>query len=169
MQIQKIHSIYIYHLFRSKDSKDSLLYCSSILLYSDTELSLIKSKKKIISSSASLTHTSITLKIPLYQVYSKSNSGLVTRGFTHLSASASWCFTHWIYFQNYHAEPKIKAALEVFIPLTLAEGRDNRDRKSPNVVYICPRFEVLKFVLKKTRGQVRKFTEGRGKGSTRNL
>lgn len=46
MQIQKIHSIYIYHLFRSKDSKDSLLYCSSILLYSDTELSLIKSKKK---------------------------------------------------------------------------------------------------------------------------
>lgn len=166
MQIQKIHSIYIYHLFRSKDSKDSLLYCSSILLYSDTELSLIKSKKKIISSSASLTHTSITLKIPLYQVYSKSvkqwpcYEGLY---------SESWCFTHWIYFHNYHAEPKIKAALEVFIPLTLAEGRDNRDRKSPNVVYICVQFEVLKFVLKKTRGQVRKFTEGRGKGSTRNL
>lgn len=165
MQIQKIHSIYIYHLFRSKDSKDSLLYCSSILLYSDTELSLIKSKKKnyfffcFLNSHIHYPEDSFIsglFKIKQWPCY----EGLY---------SESWCFTHWIYFQNYHAEPKIKAALEVFIPLTLAEGRDNRDRKSPNVVYICPRFEVLKFVLKKTRGQVRKFTEGRGKGSTRNL
>lgn len=96
-------------------------------------------------------------------VLKQSNSGLVTRGFIYLSASESWCFTHWIYFQNYHAELKITVAFEVFTPLTLIEERHNRDRKSPHVICIRVQFEVLKFVLKETRGQVRKLTEAEGR------
>lgn len=168
MHIRKTHSIYIYHLLRSKDSKDSLLYCSSILLYSDTELLLIKVKKKFFFCFFN-SHIHYPEDLFISCLFKNSHTVALVRGALLSSASESWCFTHWVYFQNYHAELKIKVAFEVFIPVTLVEGRDNRDRKLPNAIYIRVQSEALKLVLKKTRGQGRKFTECRGKGSTGNL
>lgn len=150
-KIQKnSNSRYLFHLrisfIQCKVSKASLSYFSSTLLHSDTKLLLIRVKKeKIISSSASLTHIFIILKISLYQQWP------CYRGLYLSLCLRADAFTHWICFQNYQAELKIKVAFELFIAPTLVEGRDNRDRKSPGVIYIPVRFEVLKFGLKSNK------------------
>lgn len=57
-------------------------------------------------------------------------------------------------------------AFEVFIPVTLVEGGDNRDRKSPSVIYIHVQSEVLKCVLRENKRAGEEMSWGRGRGPT---